>query len=926
MRSILQSGFTSLINRFTIILLVLFLISILSTTTIWFFDNKNHVERQFFSQQNETEQILLQSVNWIDGGLILYEYTFEKNQRAAMELFLESYNKAGGEVSSLHLHGLKKSFNETFGGDWDLYIIDADGVVIITTYPPDHGLDFSKYPGFFSTLNRIRIERDHIVDRAVKGFVKGAPFRKFSYQGTPDSKYILEISQNFQKFYPDETRSYYSQLVTNLPQLNPAIVSVELFNTQGEIISQWPEDEVKPLSPETIRTVSAIFSKKISITEEYPGEHLIVRYVFLPVLDNHSPSAPMMNLVGRVIFTTSGVQERIWELTILYAVILFLTTIISLILVLRTSHYLGRPVKQLIRDIYQIAEGDLDHPVKKTGILELEQIESAITLLVNSLKEKIENLKEREEELEEQLVIQKESEESITALLHEVQEKEKLVIESEKRYRSVVETQEELISRFAPDGTQLFVNEAFCRFFRESSEEILGRPFLPYIPKDERGEVSRHFRSLTVTKPVSLNEHHIILPWGEERYVQWIDQAFFDSEGRVIEYQSVGRDISELEKLRRSLRESDILYRITVDALTDGVFIADKNHTILLCNPWTIGRDAGVFVVDEPIGKDLLDVLTHLNDAEKIAYDTVFSTGEASVSERKIQGEKEIVIETRMIPIYDQGTVTKALIILRDFTRQKEAEEAIMKLNRELESKVLERTHKLQESLEEMDAFTYSVSHDLRSPVRAIDGFSLLLMMKTEKFSDEESRHLITKIREGVQTMDRLIQDLLRFSRTSKQTLIYSDLDMQSLVRSVITELTSQPGSKEITFVIKDLKPSQGDSGLIRQVWYNLITNAIKFSESSSPPHITIGSYEKNEDIIYYIKDKGIGFDMQYAEKIFEVFSRLHPSMDTEGTGVGLALVKRIILRHQGRIWVESGIGRGTTIYFTIQGKDGRKG
>ena len=890
-------------------------------------DNKNQIERNFLSQQNQSEQILLQSVNWIDGGAILYEHTFEKNQLAAMDIFLESYNKAGGDVSLLDIHRLKNDFSATFGGDWDLYIIDKDGGVIKTTYPPDLGLDFSQYSDFYSTLTRIREDGVYVSDRAVKGFVKGSPYRKFAYQGTPDSQYILEISQTFQDFLTEETRGYYSQLVTNLPLLNPEIVSVELYNTQSEIVSQWPEKETEEsLSAETINTVSTTFTRKRTITEEYPRLQLVVSYIFLPLLDDSSPSSPMMNLIGRVTYSTSTVQKRIWELTILYAVILILTTIISLILVLRTSHYLGRPVQQLIRDIYQIAEGDLDHPVKYTGILELEQIESAITILVNNLKEKIESLKEREEELEEQLVIQKKSEESITSLLHEVQQKEKLVIESEKRYRSVVETQEELISRFAPDGTQLFVNEAFCRFFRKNSEEILGKRFLPHIPEKEREEVSHHFRSLTVLRPLSLNEHHIILPWGEERYVQWIDQAFFDSEGSVVEFQSVGRDISELEKLRTSLRESDILYRMTVDALTDGIFITDKSRTILLCNNWAIGRDAGIFVANDPIGKDLFDILTFLSDAEKFEYDSVFSTGDVFISERKIEGIKEIVVETRVIPIYDQGTVTKAVIIIRDFTAQKAAEEAIRMLNRELESKVVKRTHDLQESLEELDAFTYSVSHDLRGPVRAIDGFSLLLMMKTEKFSDEESRHLITKIREGVQTMDRLIQDLLRFSRTSRQALIYSDLDMQSMVKGVITELTSQPGSKEVTFVMKDLNPSQGDTGLIRQVWYNLITNAIKFSENNSPPHITIGSYETNEDIIYYIQDKGIGFDMQYAEKIFEVFSRLHPSIDTEGTGVGLALVKRIILRHQGRIWVKSREGRGTTIFFTIQGKDGRKG
>lgn len=148
---------------------------------------------------------------------------------------------------------------------------------------------------------------------------------------------------------------------------------------------------------------------------------------------------------------------------------------------------------------------------------------------------------------------------------------------------------------------------------------------------------------------------------------------------------------------------------------------------------------------------------------------------------------------------------------------------------------------------------------------------------------------------------------------------------MAGLVRGVITELTSQEGSKNISITITDLHPSEGDPALLRQVWYNLISNSIKFTPAGSTPDITIGSYEKEKNIIYYIKDKGIGFDMQCADKIFEVFSRLCQSPDIEGTGVGLALVKRIILRHHGRIWVQSRKGRGTTFYFTVQGTNGNE-
>jgi light-regulated signal transduction histidine kinase (bacteriophytochrome) len=146
---------------------------------------------------------------------------------------------------------------------------------------------------------------------------------------------------------------------------------------------------------------------------------------------------------------------------------------------------------------------------------------------------------------------------------------------------------------------------------------------------------------------------------------------------------------------------------------------------------------------------------------------------------------------------------------------------------------------------------------------------------------------------------------------------------MGSLVREVITELSAQPWGKNIIVTINELEPATGEPGLIRQVWHNLLSNAIKFSREKTPPRITIGSFKEKEEVIYYVCDQGIGFDMKYADTIFEVFTRLSPSQITEGTGVGLALVKRIILRHQGRIWVESEINEGTSFFFTLKGNYG---
>ncbi|NLV27504.1 MAG: PAS domain S-box protein [Methanomicrobiales archaeon] len=887
-------------------------------------DERKQIETQFYLEQNHTEEILHKSVRWIDAGIMLYDYSFEPALKYAMARYLDSYNATGGNIQNLNIHQLQKTFNQSIGGSWDLYLINSVGVVERSTFDPDIGLDFGKYPIIYKRLTNIRENGEFVSDRTVKGFVKGGPNRKFAYQGTMDGKYILEISKNFDKFIPNESETSYAELVQSLAQLNANIISIELYNNQGDIVTQWTTDDPTfTIEPVNKSKIISLFSRKSNEFFSDDRNRTLYSYLFLPIYDTSHLSSPMMHLQGRIIYSTRYMKELIVEITGIYLATLFVTLLITLFLVWRTFIFFSYPVKKLIRDINRIAYGDLDHQVRKSNISELTQIESAISTLVKNLKDTILTLRNREKQLQEELTNRKSAEMHVRDLLMEVQQKENLVQESEKRYRNVVESQREFICRFAPDGTHLFVNDAYCRFFNIEPSDILGKIFLPDIPEDEKANVARHLSSLTPDHPTNLIEHHISLPNGDLRTVQWRDQAIFAEDGSIIEYQSVGRDLTELRILEKNLHASDALYRMTVNAMEDGVFVSASDHTIIICNEWKKGRDIGLFSFnDDPIGKSLFSILPHLTQKDHDDYEMIFSSGEIIISEDFIKKDN-VHIETRKIPIITEEQVTTIVTIIRDITAQKEAEKALWQLNQNLEQVVEQRTADLQASLDEMDAFAYSVSHDLRGPVRAIDGFSHLLLMKKSCEHDPDTTNLITRIREGAMTMDRLIQDLLRFSRTARQPLQEMSINMDDLVRGVITELTSHPDSKDITIKIDKLHPSKGDPGLIKQVWHNLVSNSIKFTPNHITPSITIGSYEKEGEIIYYIKDQGIGFDMQYADKVFEVFSRLDPYQTVEGTGVGLALVKRIIIRHHGRIWVRSEEGRGTTFYFTIKGRDG---
>ena len=238
-------------------------------------------------------------------------------------------------------------------------------------------------------------------------------------------------------------------------------------------------------------------------------------------------------------------------------------------------------------------------------------------------------------------------------------------------------------------------------------------------------------------------------------------------------------------------------------------------------------------------------------------------------------------------------------------------------LNRDLEQRVASRTAELEAANKELEAFSYSVSHDLRTPLRAIDGFTGILLDEYADKLDDEGRRLLDVVRENTNRMGLLIDDLLKFSRTSRLEMNFCKIDMEKLAHEVFTEIQATAGGN-LQMEIGAMPPATGDRSLMRQVLINLLTNAIKFSRTRETPCIKLDGFIDGDETIYYVQDNGVGFDMQYAGKLFGVFQRLHEMSEFEGTGIGLAIVKRIITRHGGRVWAEGKVGEGATIYFAI--------
>lgn len=269
-----------------------------------------------------------------------------------------------------------------------------------------------------------------------------------------------------------------------------------------------------------------------------------------------------------------------------------------------------------------------------------------------------------------------------------------------------------------------------------------------------------------------------------------------------------------------------------------------------------------------------------------------------------------------------QGVIQGIIMSAEDISARKRAENAVRELNAELEERVRIRTAELESVNKELEAFSYSVSHDLRAPLRAMDGFSRALLEDYGNVLPEDGRQFASTILRSAEKMGTLIDDLLAFSRLGRATVEIASVDMNQLVRDTLLELKVEPGDR-LGLSVDSLPPCSGDAALLKQVWVNLISNAVKFTSKKDKAEIDIGAHRENGDVTYYVRDNGAGFDPQYSHKLFGVFQRLHRSEEFQGTGVGLAIVQRVIARLGGNIRAEGTPDRGAAFFFTLKAAGG---
>jgi PAS domain S-box-containing protein len=497
--------------------------------------------------------------------------------------------------------------------------------------------------------------------------------------------------------------------------------------------------------------------------------------------------------------------------------------------------------------------------------------------------------------------------------------------EEERRYntqllKTMTDNASSMLFMVDAAGLGTFVNPAMERITGYQAEELIGQVVHDKIHHSHPGARPYPLSECPLSGTVRMQKP----VRGEDLFVRK-DGTFFpvrysaspvfrDSVpvGAVIEVQ----DVTESKAAEEEVRKQAALLSLAHDA----ILVRDSESQVIF---WNHGAENIYgWTAEEAIGRVTHELLQTRFPVSREAVDVALQErgeweGELTHITRK--GTAIVVASRQSLRRDERGAAAAILEINRDITERKRAEEEIRKLNDELEQRVIERTTDLEAINKELQAFTYSVSHDLRAPLRHMAGYAELLQKSAASILDEKGRRYMMMILESAKRMGDLIDDLLAFSRIGRAETQKTMVSLEQLVKEALNEVRQETDGRNIGWRIGALPDLYGDRSMLRLALVNLISNAIKFTRTRPQAEIEIGCADGKEDeIVVFIRDNGVGFDMKYVNKLFGVFQRLHRAEEFEGTGIGLATVQRIIHRHGGRVWAEGLVDRGATFYFSV--------
>jgi PAS domain S-box-containing protein len=411
---------------------------------------------------------------------------------------------------------------------------------------------------------------------------------------------------------------------------------------------------------------------------------------------------------------------------------------------------------------------------------------------------------------------------------------------------------------------------------------------------------------------------------GEYRYLAVRGVPVLEPDGGVHEWVVTCTDTTERHLADEAVPRAAAYNRSLLEANLDPLVTINPDGKITDVNNAT--EKVTGLARQQLIGTDFSDYFTDPGKA-RAGYEQVFREGLVQDYELEIRhrdGHVTAVLYNASVYRDEAGDVIGVFAAARNISERKRAEEEIRKLNEELDERVRRRTVELEATNKDLEAFTYSVSHDLRTPLRHVDGFSKLLLEDYCSNLPAEAQHYLTRVREETRRMSSMVDDLLNLTRVGRKELSMHLTGLSSLLEEAIRDLQPEMVGREIEWQIGKLPFAECDPALVRQVFANLLSNALKFTRPQEHAVIEVGATTQDGASVIFVRDNGVGFSMKYVEKLFGVFQRLHHPEDFEGTGIGLATVQRIVHKHGGRTWAEGELNKGATFYFTLGAVESR--
>jgi PAS domain S-box-containing protein len=494
---------------------------------------------------------------------------------------------------------------------------------------------------------------------------------------------------------------------------------------------------------------------------------------------------------------------------------------------------------------------------------------------------------------------------------------------SQEQLAGVIGSAMDAIISVDEDQRIVLFNAAAERMFLYPAEEAIGQPLNRFIPKrfrpTHRGHIEDFGRTHVTKRSMgALGAIFGLRADGEEFPIE-ASISQLESEGRKF-YTVILRDITERKSAEEALKEQARILDLAP------VLIRDLSSRIIF---WNSGAEQMYgWSSEEAVGK-----ITHILFQTKFPRPLeeikarLFAYGhwEGELIHIRRDGGRIVVASHWVLHKNEQDEPRAVLEVNNDITERKQAEEEVRRLNEELEQRVQERTAQLQAANKELEAFSYSVSHDLRAPLRHINGFSQALLEDYADKLDEEGRGYLQEVRGASQEMAQLIDDVLQLARVTRSEMRREVVNLSELAQSVAAELRKREAGRQVAVQLEAGLLTQGDRRLLRIILSNLLGNAWKFTAKQAQPEIVFGHEQRDGATVYFVRDNGAGFDMAFADKLFGAFQRLHTTDEFEGTGIGLATVQRIVNRHGGRVWAEGKVNEGATFYFTLPNFKGER-